>query len=45
MRLYTALVGLIHALTEATNAWAETERLNTLENEFADMDADGYEAG
>lgn len=42
MRLYQALVELIHALTEATEAWAETERLNTLENEFADMDGERY---
>lgn len=44
MRLYNALCGTLDALTEALTAWAEGERLNTLEAEFAymvDEDGDG----
>lgn len=42
MRLYRSACDLLDALTEALTAWAEGERLNTLEAEFAYMvDEDG----
>ncbi len=38
MRLYRAITNLIEAATQALNAWAEAERTQTLETEFANAD-------
>lgn len=40
MRLYNSACDLLDAASQALTAWAEGERLNTLETEFAYMFAE-----
>lgn len=39
-RIYRSMCDLMDSLSQALTAWAESERLNTLETEFAYMDAE-----
>ena len=40
MRLYMALCSTLEGLGQALTAWAEGERLNTLEYQMAELDGD-----